>query len=346
MAHEITTTDGLVLHRNRAWHGLGTIVEDAPTPRQALKLAGMEWGIESVPMWIKNDDGELVQVPGKVANLRADTQEFLGVVGDGYQPVSNFDLAQFCYELGGASDDVRVETAGSIRGGARVWMLCKGKPFEAMRGDEVWPYLLVSNGHDGTASFRVTPTTVRVVCSNTLHMVIPQNDGQMSMDYQDCSFVIRHTTNVLARVDECREALRRFAEARERTADQTRFLASREVTDRDIQAFFATMFTHEFGTLDMPEDPTEQQVKQIERRRRKAESAWDSFSRRWDDEAAIAGTTWWNTFNAWSGLVQHDMKARGKDDLDRVEKRQKANLFGLNAERTSRAFSLAISLAS
>lgn len=42
MSHEITSTDNVVLHRTSAWHGLGTVVADAPTPREALTLAGLE----------------------------------------------------------------------------------------------------------------------------------------------------------------------------------------------------------------------------------------------------------------------------------------------------------------
>ena len=46
MAHEITSTDGLVLHKEEAWHGLGTIVEDAPTPQEALQIAGLDWTVK------------------------------------------------------------------------------------------------------------------------------------------------------------------------------------------------------------------------------------------------------------------------------------------------------------
>lgn len=48
--------------------------------------------------------------------------------------------------------------------------------------------------------------------------------------------------------------------------------------------------------------------------------------------------------NAWTGLLQHDRKARGADDAARVEKRVHSNLFGLNAERSVKAYEKALTL--
>ena len=50
MAHEITEYDNVVLHRTPAWHGLGVVVHEAPTPMEALKIAGLDWNIEQWPM--------------------------------------------------------------------------------------------------------------------------------------------------------------------------------------------------------------------------------------------------------------------------------------------------------
>lgn len=43
MAHEITETDNLVLAGKAAWHGLGVVTENAPTPMDAIRLAGLDW---------------------------------------------------------------------------------------------------------------------------------------------------------------------------------------------------------------------------------------------------------------------------------------------------------------
>jgi len=43
LAHEITETDNLVLAGKPAWHGLGVVTENAPTPMDAIRLAGLDW---------------------------------------------------------------------------------------------------------------------------------------------------------------------------------------------------------------------------------------------------------------------------------------------------------------
>ncbi len=336
MSHEITSTDNVVLHGERAWHGLGIIVKDAPTPREALKLAGIDWGVEQWPIVAVAPDGRQFPVDTHLVNIRGDDESQLGVVTSGYKPVSNADMADFCQALAD-NNSVRVETAGSIRGGKRVWFLLKGEAFNVANGDEIYPYVLVSNGHDGGSSFRVTPTTIRTVCSNTLHAVIPRED---TGDLGSSAICIQHRTNIMDRIEDAKLALKHYHHAIEETQKVVNVLVASDVNSESVQRFFLECYTADFG--EIPDNP---QDKKEERQRDKATSAFNSFSRRFDDERAVAGSNLWNAFNAYSGLVQHDMKARGKNDADRIEKRVTSNLFGLNSERTSSAIQLAYAMA-
>lgn len=177
MAHEITKTDNVVLVGKPAWHGLGIVVESSPTPEEALRIAGLDWSVASWPLLASNG-GQQIAVPKTVANVRQDTKAILGIVSTGYKPVQNAELADFCELLASEDDTVKVESAGSIRGGERVWFLLRGESFSVRGEDELKPYILVSNGHDGKTAVRCTPTSVRVVCSNTLHLVIPRGDHE------------------------------------------------------------------------------------------------------------------------------------------------------------------------
>lgn len=334
MAHEIGTYDNVVLHREAAWHGLGIIVDDAPTPREALKLAGMDWDVAQYPLSARTADGREIDVSSHVVNVRDDIGSVLGVVTKGYVPVSNADMADFCEALLGTDGpQVTCETAGSIQDGRKSWFLLKGRPFDVANGDDIWPYICVSNGHDGSTSFRVTPTTVRAVCSNTLHMVIGRTD---SGTLQNSAFCIRHTTNIKARIEDARNALRRYGKALNSTQELMNTLAAQDVSRDDLNEFFTEAWQSEFGPI--PKNP---QNRKDERTRARATDAYRSFSRRFDDERPLAGASVWNAFNAFSGMLQHDMKARGKDDADRIEKRTYSNLFGLNQDRTQAALKTA-----
>jgi len=333
MAHEITDTDNVVLHKSGAWHGLGMVVEDAPTPREALTLAGLEWGIEQRPLIVKGPDGNDIEVPDHLSNWRLDTNTFMGVTSDRYVPIQNYELADFCEALQLNDELVKVETAGSIQGGKKVWFLLKGKSFDVANGDQIFPYTLISNGHDGFSTFRGTPTTVRAVCSNTLHAIIPRDD---TGELLGSAFTFKHTVNVKDRLEDAKKMLKQYSKAIEATRGVMNRMAQRQINNEQLQKFFVEMYVEEFG-----EFKTNPGTKVEENRKNRAMEANSSFMRRFDDEKEIAGTSFWNAFNAWSGLIQHDRKSRGKDDTNRVEKRAYSNLFGLNEKRTQRALKAA-----
>ena len=64
--------------RTKPWHGLGTMVEKAPTSEAALELAGLDWQV--VQKKLVTDGG--IEVPGFKANLRETDNQVLGVVSD------------------------------------------------------------------------------------------------------------------------------------------------------------------------------------------------------------------------------------------------------------------------
>ena len=82
MGHEITEHDNVVLHQKRAWHGLGIVVEDAPTPREALKIAGLDWKVKQKPLMVRSESGDKIIIDSHVANWRSDTDSLLGVVSN------------------------------------------------------------------------------------------------------------------------------------------------------------------------------------------------------------------------------------------------------------------------
>jgi hypothetical protein len=232
---------------------------------------------------------------------------------------------------------VRCESANSSIDGKRVWFLLKGEEFnvKTKRDDQIYPYICVSNGHDGGAAFRVTPTTIRIWCSNTLNMVV---GAKGKGDIGNSAIMFRHTTNIKERVEQARNALLLYGTALAETQELANHLAAKNVKSEDVEKFFLACYTNEYGPI--PIDPKD---KKEERQRNKAMSAFDSFSMRFDDEQVMFGATAWTAFNAFSGMVQHDAKTRGKGDAARVSRRIESNLFGLNQQRTLNVLRQALS---
>lgn len=152
--------------REKPWHGLGTIVAEAPDSGEALILAGLDWKV--VQKKIYTGDRKLIH--GYRANVRDTDGQLLGVVSDRYRVVQNEDAFAFTDALLG--EGVRYETAGSLQSGRRVWMLAKLPNEYIILGEQVSPYLVFSNTHDGSGAIKVAMTPVRVVCSNTLNLAL------------------------------------------------------------------------------------------------------------------------------------------------------------------------------
>lgn len=63
--------------REKPWHGLGVIVEDAPTSADALRLAGLDWKVERQQLMLP--DGRVI--PDQYANVRTSDGSVLGLRG-------------------------------------------------------------------------------------------------------------------------------------------------------------------------------------------------------------------------------------------------------------------------
>lgn len=338
MAHEIQEFDGVVLHREKAWHGLGTIVENAPTPREALQIAGLDWSVEQWPLSATNGEGVKIAIPKQVMNVRTDKQHPLGVVTTGYSPIQNAELADFCTLLAEQGDMVKIESAGSIRNGEKVWFLLKGESFSVRKKDEVTPYILVSNGHDGGTALRCTPTTVRVVCSNTLHMVIPQKEGGRIQTAKPASYVANHLGKVADKIEDAKRALGLYGRAMEATRSMIDQAAAKNVNREDVQRFFLECYTRDFGAIaDNPKNAAEHKA------RAKSQEAFVQYAERFDAEKSLAGATAWNAFNAYTGWSQNDRTFWKNADKE-SERRISSKLFGQDSERANKSLVSALSL--
>ncbi len=163
MAHEV---ESMFSVRQVPWHGLGRIIQDAPDSIAAIKLAGLDWEVNQLPVSVNGKEVENYK-----ANVRSDNSSILGIVTDRYSIVQNQEAFAFTDSLL-ADGEVRYETAGSLRDGRQVWMLARMTKQFSILGDKIDPYLCLVNSHDGTGAVRVLMTPVRVVCKNTLNMAL------------------------------------------------------------------------------------------------------------------------------------------------------------------------------
>lgn len=152
--------------REAPWHGLGVRVEEAPSSKEALRLSGLDWKVVQEPILTGNH----IPIPGYKANLRETDNQILGVVTDRYRVVQNAEA--FAFTDGLLGEGVKYETAGSLQNGRKIWLLAKLPDRYIIEGDQIEPYLVFSNSHDGSGSIKVAMTPIRVVCQNTLNIAL------------------------------------------------------------------------------------------------------------------------------------------------------------------------------
>jgi len=178
--------------RTTPWHGLGIKVMETLTSEEALEKSSLDWNVVQQPIYTAQ--GNLIT--GYKANIRDKDDSILGVVSDRYSVVQNAEAFEFTDNLLG--EGVRYETAGSLQGGRRVWLLAKLPEHYIINGEKIAPYLVFSNSHDGSAAITVAMTPIRVVCQNTLNLALHQAKRAWSS---------KHVGNIQGKLHEAKETL-------------------------------------------------------------------------------------------------------------------------------------------
>jgi phage/plasmid-like protein (TIGR03299 family) len=214
MSHGITSNDSMFSVREMPWHGLGVVLDEYPRSiDDALDKAGLGWRVTRGDVlvvkrheWIDDfgtrHPAELIPAKGFKANLREDTGEVLGIVSDEYEVVDNRDAFRFLDALIGS--ELHFETAGSLWGGRRVWVLARLPEYVELGGDLSATYIYVANSHDGSMAVTAAATPIRIVCANTLGLALRQAEHGANAQR---TFRFRHTGNLQTKFAEARKVL-------------------------------------------------------------------------------------------------------------------------------------------
>lgn len=191
--------------RRSPWNKLGTTVTEAVSSAEAIHLAGLDWKVEPQNVYTENG----IKIEGYSANVRNTDGRALGIVGSRYQIVQNEEAFNFTDDLIG--EGVTYETAGSFKNGKSIWLLAKMPQRYDILGDEVTPYIVFINSHDGSGAVRVAMTPIRVVCNNMLNMALKSAKRTWSA---------RHTGAIEVKLQEARQTLK-FADEYMKATQQT-----------------------------------------------------------------------------------------------------------------------------
>lgn len=308
--------DNMVFAGETPWHGLGTPLTGEESVEEMLQKAGLDWEVAMLPIKLATEDEKLI--PSHRAAVNVSTGKVLGVVGNRWEPLQNRD-AFAIFEPLVESGELAWHTAGSLKGGKRVWVLCSinVEPADIVPGDTVCPFVLLSHGHDGKLAVHFGLTPIRVVCANT----------EAAARGHEHSKLIRliHSRRTKARLEELRDMMDLTRRNWQQTVDQYKFLASRYYTPESALEYFERVV---FGKVaPAQERPTRREnlLKEI--------TAIMVGGR--GSSITEAQGTWWEVYNGVTEYLSHHASRKQETRLDNL-------FFG---PKTQRALDLAIEYA-
>ena len=229
--------------RETPGHGLGTRVIEAPNSKEALIAAGLDWKVLQEPIYTSSEE----PIDGYKANVRDRDRRVLGVVTDRYKIIQNEEAFAFTDELLG--EGVRYETAGSLQGGKKVWLLAHMPHEYIISGERISPYLLFSNTHDGSGAVKVALTPIRVVCNNTLNLALSTAKRSWSTI---------HTGDIKNKMQEARNTLILAETYMDNLGREFENLRQKKMTDKQVMEYIEILLPIEDGS-------TPQQIRNMKR---------------------------------------------------------------------------------
>jgi phage/plasmid-like protein (TIGR03299 family) len=330
---------GLPPPRQNPWQRVGRTLSPAAAtdPAVAIREAGLDWEVARVDLRTADS---LDPVPDFAAIRRSDTGKILGVVGPDYEPFQNAgmfavfsDLARVGRTDGGLP--FTIDTAGAFNGGKVVWALAHLPDLGIRIGDdESKTYLLVSNGHTGNKTLIIAPTTIRVICRNTLAMAEAQARHNRHLGLAG-GFTLKHLPGIHESVNQAKDAFAAVIRSHATTKAAWNRLADIPLTTKLKAAFMAQVF----GTPGPNETDRAKALRKSREERLAAIQESSTSQLRGTKDSLLS------TLFAVGEFVDHDRVSRRADGGDTGESRLFSATFGSGAEVKERAWDAAIALA-
>ena len=276
--------------REKPWHytqnpEVTKLIQEAPTSKDALHLAGLDWNVVSAPVYQENG----LLIPGYKANVRGKDNSVLGIVSSRYRVVQNKEAFSFTDALIGDTEfgEVRYETAGSLCNGKKVWLLAK-MPTKKILDDDVEPYICFANSFDGSGAVQVCATPIRVVCANTMNLALNTAKRKWST---------KHVGDMQSKLEEAKLCLS---------------LADKYMTNLDIEADrLANAKLHEEEIEQILDEMFPVNDKTTERKKSNILQFKQNFWNAYDmPDITKFGSSAWRGVNAMSDVITHAAPAR------------------------------------
>lgn len=342
MSSEIFENDNALFVGESAWHGLGQVFDrnSPPTLDEAVKIA-FPWEPVSIPVYgfhptqmtenlqpvlVPFDDSKII---GRV--LPDGTFAKFGIVSDSYEMIKNEDLFR-CFQPLIESGLGTIESAFSMKNGAKQAISVKLPGSLNVRGDEIVKYALLSNGHDGQTKAKVILTPVRVVCANTL--AVAENKGNK----ENAIISVKHTKNVLTNIKNIVNLIDAYNHQFLATEEQFQALATKEINQEELKTYVKVVFnvTSSLEKAFADIDAKVSLAEQSEEKERRS-NLFDKIATNFVSGAGNKGRDLWDAYNAVTQYLTHERGNKNTTASDRLHDQMYGNAKTLSDRALSAA---------
>lgn len=260
--------------RTATWEAVGSNISAATSVEEALKISGLDYTVEKVPVFL--EDG--TPIPGAFCTKKEGTNDTFGVVGSQFEIIQNQEALSFVDNL--VSEGLTFVKAGENH--KMLYLIGKLPSIEVL-GDEVTPYLIFQNSHNGSTTLKATIAPLRIVCQNQFNLTFRKAVNKISL---------RHTKSIKGRLHTAQQVLLQNTEYLSEFQKQALGLAQEKVSKKQVDTLLDGIFEIK------PEfNPT--QVRRMEEKRDRFLSAYQA-----DDNQNFLGTKW-GLINAYTDFITH-----------------------------------------
>jgi phage/plasmid-like protein (TIGR03299 family) len=334
VAHGITASDRFGETRKdgkKAWHMLGEEIPEGLGAWEGFKRLKLDWETALTPVEVTVDGHKIVDEDFQI-HYRKDNYQSLGVVGVGYKPISNKALAEFADALVGEDAAIRLETAGSLRGGKKVFLSCKlPRSVEVSSEDILDLYVIGSNTHDGSGAFQFYGSSIRPVCENTLGWSERSATGMIRFE---------HSGDTHIKVEQAQAALGILVKDSKRFDEECHALAKLKLKKDQLHGYFDAVYDATFGKISA-DWPKKEQERRAEHKTKMLARWMQKMEEKNQQLKGIKGSAWaaYNSYSEWSDHERGRYLA-----VDQSDARVHSNLFGVSHVAKRKAFSKALAL--
>lgn len=163
--------------------------------QDVLNQTGLNWTVREESLTTESG----IIIPQQKAIVRDDTNTVLAVHGEGYYPYQNHQLIELLDKVS-QQVGLPIHKGGMFGDGKKVFIQLKSNDLK-LGTDRVEGFITGVNSFDGSTSLAFGPSNITISCQNTFFAAFRNMDTK-----------VRHTKNMVMRVDEICRGLERVIE--------------------------------------------------------------------------------------------------------------------------------------